>query len=60
MKKQCPCFRYRERKAFMQESGVENFREKARADTCRGCDGQLGIGLFEKVEVENDKEKKAK
>ena len=60
MKKQCPCFEYKERKAIMQEAGVEDFREKARADTCRGCEGQLGIGLFEKVEVENTKEKKAK
>ena len=49
--KKCPCHAYEERVAIMQYDGKMNeeyARKAARQDTCLGCQGSMGIDLFEK------------
>lgn len=46
----CPCFAYEERIAIMLYDGKmteQDAKKAARQDTCVGCLGALGVGLFD-------------
>ena len=46
----CPCEKYDKRVAIMTyDGGMDPFyaRKQARQDVCKGCEGKLGIGLFD-------------
>ena len=51
----CPCHKYKERLAMMIVLALKSddeARKLARRDTCVGCEGELGLRLFDLQEKE--------